>query len=138
MALTNVGDRSRAYMLNKINYSLATIIILHHTLFWSPDNDAKYVPKSQIPKHYTWLTHGIKQVTDDIAEWEVRQKSRKKIHAGAIILHRYSPTTGTWHQQTRTQLSRRLRLAPRKHIQTLLANEVITIQAHMSKHTTNA
>ena len=52
MALTNVGDRSRAYMLKKINYVLATIIILHHTLFWSPDNDAKYVPKSQRPKHY--------------------------------------------------------------------------------------
>ena len=69
MDLTNVGDRSRAYMLKKINYALATIIILHHTLFWSPDNDAKYVPKSQRLKHYAWLTHGIKQVTDTIAEW---------------------------------------------------------------------
>ena len=37
MAFTNVGDRSRAYMLKKINYALATIIILHHTLFWSPE-----------------------------------------------------------------------------------------------------
>ena len=98
MDLTNVGDRSRAYMLKKTNYALATIIILHHTLFLSPDNDAKYVPKSQIPKHYAWLTHGIKQVTDAITEWEVRQKSIKKTHARAIIIRRYSPTTGTWHQ----------------------------------------
>ena len=90
MALTNVGDRSRAYMLKKINYALVTIIILHHTLFWNPDNDAKYVPKSQIPNHYAWLTHRIKQVTDAIAEWEVRQKSRKKKYARAIILRRYS------------------------------------------------
>ena len=69
MALTNVCDRSRAYMLKEINYDLATIIILCHTLFWSPDNDAKYVPKYQIPKQYAWLTHRIKQVTDAIAEW---------------------------------------------------------------------
>ena len=68
MALTKVCDRYRAYILKKINYALATIIILHHTLFWSPDNDAKYVPKSQRPKHYAWMTHGIKQVTDAIAE----------------------------------------------------------------------
>ena len=68
MTLTNVGDRSRAYMLKRINYALANIIIIHHTLFWSPDNNAKYVPKSQIPKHYDWLTHRIKQVTDTIAE----------------------------------------------------------------------
>ena len=138
MALTNVCDRSRAYMLKDINYALATIIILCHTLFWSPNNDAKYVPKSQIPKHYAWLTHGIKQVTDAITEWEVRKKSRKKKHTRAIILRRYSPTSGTWHQLTKSQLSRRLRLAPRKHSRTLLANEVITMQAHMSKHTTNA
>ena len=52
MALTNVCDRSRAYMLKERNYALATIIILCHTLFLSPDNDAKYVPKSQIPKYY--------------------------------------------------------------------------------------
>ena len=63
MALTNMGDRSRSYMLKKINYSLATIIILHQTLFWSPDNDTKCVPKYQRPNHYSWLTHGIKQVT---------------------------------------------------------------------------
>ena len=44
MAFTNVGDRSRAYMLKKINYALATIIILHHTLFWNPDNDASTCP----------------------------------------------------------------------------------------------
>ena len=78
MAFTNVGDRSRAYMLKKINYALATTIILHHTLFWSTDNNAKYVPKSQIPKHYAWLTHGIKQVTDAITEWEVRQSQERK------------------------------------------------------------
>ena len=136
--LTNVGDRSRAYMLKKINYALATIIILRHIPFWSPDNDAKYVPKSQRQKHYSWLTNRIKKLTDAIAGWEVRQKSRKKTHARAIILRRYSPTTGTWHQQTKAQLPRRLHLAPRKHIQTLLANEVITMQDHMSKHTTNA
>ena len=47
MALTNLCDQSQAYMLKEINYSLATIIILCHTLLWSPDNDAKYVPKSQ-------------------------------------------------------------------------------------------
>ena len=52
MALTNVCDRYRAYMLKEINYALETIIILCHTLFWSPDNDAKYVSKSQRPKHY--------------------------------------------------------------------------------------
>ena len=52
MALTNVCDRFWAYMLKEINYSLETIIILCHTLFWSPDNDAKYVPKSQRLKHY--------------------------------------------------------------------------------------
>ena len=127
MALTNVCERSRAYILKEINYALATIIILFHTLFWSPNNDAKYVPKSQRAKHYAWLTHGIKQVTDTIAEWEVRQKSRNKMHARTIILRRYSPTTGTWHQQTKAQLSRRLRLAPRKHSRTLLANEVITM-----------
>ena len=68
----------------------------------------------------------------------MRQKSRKKTHARAIFLCGYSPTTGTWHQRTKAQLSRRLRLAPRKHSQTLLENEVITMQAHMSKHTTNA
>ena len=138
MALTNVCDRSRAYMLKKINYALATIIILYHTLFWSPDNDAKYVPKSQRPKYYAWLTHGIKQVTDTISEWEVRQKSIKKMHTRTIILCRYSPTTVTWYQQTKAQLSRRIRLASRKHSRTLLANEVITMQACMSKHTTNA
>ena len=138
MALTNVCDRSQAYMLKEINYALATIIILCHTLLWSPDNDAKYLPKSQRPKHYSWLTHGIKQVTDTIAEWEVRQNSGKKAHASTIILRRYSPTTASWHQRTKAQLSRKLRLAPRKHSQTLLANEVITMQARMSKHTTNA
>ena len=111
MNLTNVGDRSQAYMLKKINYALETIIILHHTLFWSPDNDAKYVPKSQRPNHYAWLTHRIKQVTDDISEWE------------AITLRRYSPTTDTWHQKTKTQISRRLRLAPRKHSRELLENQ---------------
>ena len=73
MSLTNVCDPYREYMLKEINYALATIIILFHILFWSPDNEAKYVPKSQKPEHYTWLTHGIKQVTDTIAEWEVRQ-----------------------------------------------------------------
>ena len=52
MALTNVCDQSWAYMLKEINYALATIIILCHTLIRSPDNDAKYVPKSQRPKHY--------------------------------------------------------------------------------------
>ena len=72
MALANMCDRSWAYMLKEIKYALATIIILCHTLFWSTDNDAKYVPKSQIPKHYAWLTHGIKQATYTIAEWEVR------------------------------------------------------------------
>ena len=97
MALTNVCDQSRAYMLKEINYVLATIIIFCHTLFWSPNNDAKYVPKSQRTKHYAWLTHGIKQVTDTITEWEVRQKSRKKMQARTIILSRYTPTTGTWH-----------------------------------------
>ena len=55
-----------------------------------------------------------------------------------IILSRYAPATGPWHQRTNAQLSRRLRLAPRKHSRALLANEVITMQAHMSKHTTNA
>ena len=138
MALTNVCDRSWAYMLKEINYALETIIILYHTPFWSPNNDVKYVPKSQRPKHSAWLTHGIKQVTDTIKEWEVRQKSRKKMHARTLILSSYSPTTGTWYQQTKAQLSRRLRLAPRKHSRTLLSNEVITMQAHMSKHTTNA
>ena len=138
IALTNVCDRSRAYILKEINYALATIIILCHTPFWSPDNDAKYVPKSQRPKHYAWLTHDIEQVTDTIAEWEVRQKSRKKKHARTIILRVYSPATSTWHQRTKAQLSRRLRLAPRKHSRTLLANEFITMQAYMSKHTTNA
>ena len=108
-----------------------------YALFWSPDNDTKYMPKSQRPKHHAWLTHGIKQISDTIAEWEVRQNSRKKMHARNIILNRYSPTTGTWHQRTKAQLSRRLCLAPRKHSRTLLATEVITIQAHMSKHTTN-
>ena len=136
MALTNVCDRSRAYILKEINYALATIIILCHTLFWSPDNDAKYVPKSQIVKHYAWLTHGIQQVTDTITEWEVRQKSRKKMQARTIILSRYAPTTGPWHQRTKTQLPRRLRLASCKHSRTLLVNEVITMQSHMSKHTT--
>ena len=81
MALTSVCDQSRAYMLKEINYALETIIILCHTLLWSPDNDAKYVPKSQRPNHYAWLTQGIKQITDTITEWEVRQKSRKKMHA---------------------------------------------------------
>ena len=106
MDLTNVGDRSHAYMLKRINYALATIIILHHTLLCNPDNDAKYVPKYQRPKHYAWLIHGIKQVTDTIAEWEVRKNSRNKMHARTIILRRYSPTTGTWHQRTKAQLSR--------------------------------
>ena len=64
MALTNMCDRSRAYMLKEINYALATIIILCHTPFWSPDNDAKYVPKSQRLKYYAWLTHRIQEVTD--------------------------------------------------------------------------
>ena len=68
----------------------------------------------------------------------MRQKSRKKMHARTIILRRYSPTIATWYQRTKAQLSIRLRLAPRKHSRTLLANEVITMQAHMSKHTTNA
>ena len=58
IALTNVCDRSRTFMLNEINHALATIIILCHTLFRSPDNDAKYVPKSQRLNHYDWLTHG--------------------------------------------------------------------------------
>ena len=138
MALTNVCDRSRAYMLKEINYALATIIILCHTLFWSPDNDDKYVPKSQILKHYAWLAHEIQRVTDIITEWEVRQKSRKKMQTRTIILSRYTPTTGPWHQRTKAQLSRRLRLALRKHSRTLLVNDVITMQAHMSKHTTNA
>ena len=115
LALTNLGDRSWTYLPKKTNYALATIIILHHTLFWNPDNDANYVPKSQRPKQYAWLTHGIKQVTDAISEWGVKQKSRKKTHARAIILRRYSPTTGTWQQKTKALLSRRLRLAPRKH-----------------------
>ena len=98
MTLTNVCDQSRSYMLKEINYALATIIILCHTLFWSPDNDAKYVPKSQRLKHYAWLTHGFQQVTDAIIEWEVRQKSRKKMQARTIILSRYAPNTGPWHQ----------------------------------------
>ena len=68
MAITNVYDRSRAYMLKEINYTLSTIIILCHTLFWSPDNDAKYVPKSQRLKHYAWLTHRFQQVTNTITE----------------------------------------------------------------------
>ena len=106
--------------------------------FLSPDNDAKYVPKSQRPKHYAWLTHRIQQVTDTITEWEVRQKSRKKMQARTIILSRYAPTAGPWHQRTKTQLSRRLRLASRKHSRMLLVNGVIMMQAHMSKHTTNA
>ena len=59
IALTNVCDRSRTFMMKKINYILATIIILCHTLFRSPDNDNKYVPKSQRLKHYAWLTHEI-------------------------------------------------------------------------------
>ena len=138
MALTNVCDQSRAYMLKEINYALATILIFCHTLFWSPDNDAKYVPKSQILKHYAWLTHGIQQVTYTITEWEERQNSRKKMQARTIILSTYAPTTVPWHQQTKAQLSRRLRLASRKHSRTLLANEVITIQAHMIKHTAKA
>ena len=50
----------------------------------------------------------------------------------------YIPTTGPWHQQTKAQLSRRLHLASRKHSRTLLVNKVITMQSHMSKHTTNA
>ena len=129
LALTNLGERSRAYLLKKTIYALATIIILLHTLFWIPDTDAKYVPKSQRPKHYAWLTHGIKQVTDAIADWEVSQKPRKKTHARALILSRYSPTTDTWHQRTNAQLSRRLDLAPRKHSLALLANEVIKMQA---------
>ena len=66
MALTNVCDRSWAYMPKEINYALAIIIILCHTLFWIPDNYAKYVPKSQRPKHYAWLTHRNQQVTDTI------------------------------------------------------------------------
>ena len=73
MALTNVCDKYRAYMLKDINYALATITIFCYTLFWSPDNDDKYVPKSQRPKHYAWLTHRIQQVTDTITEWELRQ-----------------------------------------------------------------
>ena len=73
MALTNVCDRSQAYMMKEINNALETILILCHTLFWIPDNDAKYVHKSQRPKHYAWLTHGIKQVTDTIAELKVRK-----------------------------------------------------------------
>ena len=137
MALTNVCDRSRAYMLKEINYALSTIIILCHTLLWSPENDAKYVPKSQRPKHYAWLTHGIQQVTETITEWEVRQKSRKKMQARTIIRSRYAPTTGPWHQRTKAQLSRRVRLASRKHSRTSLVNEVITMQDHISKHTTN-
>ena len=115
MAFTNVCDRSRAYILKEINYALATIIIFCHTLLWSPDNDAKYVPKSQRPKHYAWLTHRIQQVTDIITEWKVRQKSRKKMQARTIILSRYAPTTSPWHQRTKAKLSRRLRLASGKH-----------------------
>ena len=72
MALTNVCDQSRAYMLKEINYALATIIILCHTLIRSPDNDSKYMPKSQRLKHYAWLTYRIQQVSDTITEWEVR------------------------------------------------------------------
>ena len=102
-------------MLKEINYALATIIILCHTLFWSPDNDAKYVPKSQRLKHYAWLTHGFQQVTDTITEWEVRQKSRNKIQARTIILSRYAPTIAPWHQRTKAQLSRKICLASRKH-----------------------
>ena len=60
------------------------------------------------------------------------------MQARKIILSRYAPTTGTWHQRTKAQLSRRLHLASRKHSRTVLVNEVITMQAHMSKHTTNA
>ena len=86
MALTNVCDRYQAYMLKEINYALATIIILCHTLLWSPDNDAKYMPKSQRLNHYAWLTHRIQQVTDTITEWEVRQMSRKKMQERTIIL----------------------------------------------------
>ena len=108
MALTNVCDQSQAYMLKEINYALSTIIILCHTLFWSPDNDAKYVPNSQRPKHYAWLTHGIQEVTDTITQWEVRKTSRKIMQAGRIILSRYAPTTVPWHQGTKAQLSRRL------------------------------
>ena len=55
-----------------------------------------------------------------------------------IILSGYAPTTGPWHQRTKAQLSRRLRLASHKHSRTLLVNEVITMQAHMSNNTTNA
>ena len=55
-----------------------------------------------------------------------------------MILSRYAPTTGSWHQRTKAQLSRIHRLSSHKHIRTLLVNEVIAMQAHMSKHTTNA
>ena len=78
LALTNLGYQSRAYLLNKTNYALATIIILLHILFWSPYNDANYVPKSQRPNHYAWMTHGIKQATNAIAEWEVSQSQERK------------------------------------------------------------
>ena len=68
----------------------------------------------------------------------MRQKSRKKMQARTIILSRYAPTTGPWYQQIKAQLSRIICLASRKHSRMLLVNEVITMQAHMSKHTTNA
>ena len=116
MALTNVCNRSQAYMLKEINYALVTINILCHTLFWNPNNYADYMPKSQRPKHYAWLTHRIQQVADTITEWEVRQKARKKIQARTLILSRYARTTGPWHQWNKAQLSRRIRLASRKHI----------------------
>ena len=60
------------------------------------------------------------------------------MQARTIILSRYAPTTGPWIQRAKAQLSRRLGLASRKHSQTLLVNEVINTQAHMSKHITNA
>ena len=63
-------------------------------------------------------------------------KVKKEMQARTIILSRYAPTTGPWQQRTKAQLSRRLRLVSRKHSRTLLVNEVITMQAPMSKHTT--
>ena len=73
MALTNVCDQSRAFMLKETYYALATIIILCHTLFRIPDNDAKYVPKSQRLKHYAWLTHRIQHNAK-------KKRSTKKVH----------------------------------------------------------
>jgi hypothetical protein len=132
LTLSDWGDQVKAYLLAKANYALAVTIIFFHTLFWQTDNEAlRYVPKSKRPKRYAGLTFGIKRLTDAIKEWEVSQKSKKRRTRRASILHRYSPTIGA------SKYSSRLRLAPHR-TRAILVNEVIAMQAHMSKHTNNA